>query len=259
MTDDPIPTLDDLAFEGRNKDYGAYFLRKRYGRYLFYGMCLGILLLFLVVGSSWAYYYFKPINLVEGDILYEMEYYSVMPQPDQESADIAKAYAKKPEVPDVAPVVADTVKQEMKPDEERVEPEPEEPEKIRTDTAASAGGSGHGEGIGDDTGLASAVDVYPRFPGGDAARLTFLRRNVRYPEPALKSLIQGVVMVVFVVETDGSVSQVNVTRRIGGGCDEEAIRVTREMPRWEPGKRNGRPVRVLVRMPIVFRIPGRGM
>jgi protein TonB len=64
-------------------------------------------------------------------------------------------------------------------------------------------------------------------------------------------------MVVFVVEVDGSVSNVNVVNRIGGGCDEEAIRVAREMPRWEPGKRNGRAVRVMVRMPIVFRIPGK--
>jgi protein TonB len=87
--------------------------------------------------------------------------------------------------------------------------------------------------------------------------LYYLRKHVKYPEAALKSLVQGVVMVVFVVETDGSISNVDVAQRIGGGCDEEAIRVTREMPRWEPGKRNGRAVRVMVRMPIVFRIPGK--
>jgi protein TonB len=132
-----------------------------------------------------------------------------------------------------------------------------EDEKAKIDSAARPGGSGLGSGTGDETGIASAVDVFPRYPGGDDARLYYLRKNTRYPEAALKAEIQGIVMVVFIVEVDGSITNVNVQKKIGGGCDEEAMRVTREMPKWEPGKRNGRSVRVMVRMPIVFRMPGR--
>ena len=146
--------------------------------------------------------------------------------------------------------------EKQKPVEDPPVEKPDDP-KLNTDSAAKPGSSGLGIGIGDDTGLATSIDVYPRYPGGDESRLYYLRKQVRYPEQALKALIQGVVMVVFVVEIDGSVSHIDVAKRIGGGCDEEAIRVTREMPRWEPGKRSGRAVRVMVRMPIVFRIPGK--
>ncbi|MEI7981980.1 MAG: energy transducer TonB, partial [Bacteroidota bacterium] len=127
----------------------------------------------------------------------------------------------------------------------------------KIDSIPKPGGSGLGTGTADDTGLATFIDVYPRFPGGDEARLYYLRQHVRYPEVALRGMIQGVVMVMFIIETDGSVSNIDVSKRVGGGCDEEAIRVTKEMPRWEPGKRNGKAVRVMVRMPIVFRMPGR--
>ena len=84
----------------------------------------------------------------------------------------------------------------------------------------------------------------------------FLRNNVHYPDGAYKSGLQGVVMVVFVIETDGSISNIQITKGMGSGCDEEAMRVTKMMPRWEPGRRSGKPVRVMVRMPIVFKIPG---
>jgi protein TonB len=106
-----------------------------------------------------------------------------------------------------------------------------------------------------DTTLATTIDVYPRYPGGEDARLYYLRRHVAYPKEAVDKGIQGVVMVIFVVEADGSVTNVKLLKGIGGVCDDEAIRVTREMPKWSPGKRSGRPVRVMVKMPIVFGIP----
>jgi protein TonB len=257
MIIDRIPGLDELAFEGRNKDYGAYSLRKKYPRVLLISLLSGIVIVSLVILISWLAYYFEPMQLVEGDMMYEVEYYSMSPPPDDETSQLAQAFARPEQEPELAPVVTDSVKvEEKKPPEEKIE-EPAENEKLNTDSAATTGGSGQGTGVGDDTGLASAIDVYPRYPGGDESRLYYLRRQVKYPDAALKAFIQGVVMVVFVVEVDGSVSNVDVAKRIGGGCDEEAIRVTKEMPRWEPGKRNGKAVRVMVRMPIVFRIPGK--
>jgi len=257
MISDRIPGLDELAFEGRNKAYGAYYLRKKYARYLFISFASGVAVVLLTVFISWCYYYFEPAALIEGDLMYEIEYYSMSPPPNDETNKLAQSFSRPvPEVSQV-PVVTDSVRPEkQKPEEIQPVEEPDQGN-LKTDSAAKAGGSGLGDGIGDDTGIATSIDVYPRYPGGDESRLYYLRKHVKYPEAALKSLVQGVVMVVFVVETDGSISNVDVAQRIGGGCDEGAIRVTREMPRWEPGKRNGRAVRVMVRMPIVFRIPGK--
>lgn len=258
MTGNRVPTLDELAFTGRNREYGAYRLRKRYSRYLFVSVMVGVAFLMVLVAAAWSYYFFRPVPAYVADLMYEISYYPMMPPPDEESADLANAYAKLPPEPDIAPVVRDTIVPEKPPEPEKQEERPEDPE-VHTDSAATPGGSGMGTGVGDDRGLATSVDVYPRYPGGDEMRLNYLRRNVRYPDAALKGQVQGVVMVVFVVETDGSITQVDVARPIGGGCDEEAIRVTKAMPRWEPGKRNGLAVRVMVRMPIVFRIPGKPM
>ncbi|MBC8147032.1 MAG: energy transducer TonB [Bacteroidetes bacterium] len=98
----------------------------------------------------------------------------------------------------------------------------------------------------------TVVEKNPSFPGGDEARINFLRKNIIYPEMARESGIQGTVHLTFVVETNGSVSKVSVLRGIGGGCDEEAIRVIKAMPKWEPGKQRGKPVRVQFNMPIKF-------
>jgi len=96
------------------------------------------------------------------------------------------------------------------------------------------------------------VEDSPSFPGGDEARIRFLQENIKYPQMARESSIQGTVYVTFVVERDGSVTDVRVLRGIGGGCDEEAIRVIKAMPRWVPGKQRGKPVRVQFNMPIKF-------
>ncbi len=96
------------------------------------------------------------------------------------------------------------------------------------------------------------VEDQPEFPGGDAARIRFLSENIRYPQMARESGIQGTVFVTFVVERDGSITDVRVIRGIGGGCDEEAIRVIQAMPSWTPGRQRGRPVRVQFTMPIRF-------
>lgn len=96
------------------------------------------------------------------------------------------------------------------------------------------------------------VEDPPSFPGGDEARIRFLSENIRYPQMARESGIQGTVFVTFVVERDGSVTDVRILRGIGGGCDEEAIRVIKAMPKWNAGKQRGRPVRVQFNMPIRF-------
>jgi periplasmic protein TonB len=98
----------------------------------------------------------------------------------------------------------------------------------------------------------TVVEDQPSFPGGDEARMRFLQENLRYPTMAREAGIQGTVFVTFVVERDGSVTDVRVLRGIGGGLDEEAVRVVRMMPRWNPGRQRGQAVRVQFNMPIRF-------
>lgn len=102
----------------------------------------------------------------------------------------------------------------------------------------------------------TVVEQNPSFPGGDAARMKYLGNNIKYPQMARESGIQGVVYVTFVVEPDGSITNVRILRGIGGGCDEESIRVVKSMPRWTPGKQRGKPVRVQFNMPIKFTLAG---
>ena len=98
------------------------------------------------------------------------------------------------------------------------------------------------------------VDEMPQYPGGEKVMMEYVAKNVKYPQEAKDKEIQGRVFVSFVVEKDGSVSTVKVLRGIGGGCDEEAVRVVSSMPKWKPGIKDGKPVRVSYMMPLNFKL-----
>ncbi|MBS4057114.1 MAG: M56 family metallopeptidase [Bacteroidales bacterium] len=98
----------------------------------------------------------------------------------------------------------------------------------------------------------TVVEQMPEYNGGMEAMMKFIASNITYPETAKRDTIQGKVFVQFVIETDGSVSNVKVLRGIGGGCDEEAIRVVESMPKWTPGRQRGKAVRVSFNLPIRF-------
>ncbi len=98
------------------------------------------------------------------------------------------------------------------------------------------------------------VEEMPSFVGGEDARTRFLATNIIYPETATNQRIQGTVYVSFIINGEGFVTDVKILRGIGGGCDEEAVRVVQMMPKWNPGRQNGKTVRVLFNMPIDFRI-----
>ena len=98
------------------------------------------------------------------------------------------------------------------------------------------------------------VEEMPDFPGGTQKLADYLAKNIKYPQMARESGIQGRVFISFVVEPDGSVSNVNVMRSLGGGCDEEAVRVVKSMPKWKPGKQRGKPVRVSYILPVNFKL-----
>jgi protein TonB len=96
------------------------------------------------------------------------------------------------------------------------------------------------------------VEKMPEFPGGIEALFSYLGENIKYPDMAKDAHIEGKVYITFVVDKDGSIAGVKVLRGIGGGCDEEAIRVVKSMPKWYPGQQRGKSVRVQYNLPINF-------
>ncbi|MCX6278574.1 MAG: TonB family protein, partial [Bacteroidetes bacterium] len=130
------------------------------------------------------------------------------------------------------------------------------PQQEPTSTSLKKSQNGSPENKND--GPADAVEIFtmveemPCYPGGDDARVSFLRQNIKYPEEARELGIQGTVYSSFVVEKDGSITDIQILRGIGGGCDEEVIRIIKAMPKWVPGKQRGATVRVQFKMPLKF-------
>lgn len=99
-----------------------------------------------------------------------------------------------------------------------------------------------------------AVEQMPQFPGGQAALMSWLSKNIRYPQMALQNDISGKVVVEFVVEKDGSVGSTKIIRGVDKDLDREALRVVKAMPKWQPGKNNGQAVRCYYTLPVTFKI-----
>jgi len=98
----------------------------------------------------------------------------------------------------------------------------------------------------------TVVEDMPSFPGGDSAMLNFLASKIRYPDSAKINMISGAVYISFIINELGAVTEATVLRGIGGGCDEEALRVVNSMPSWTPGVQRGRRVKVQFTLPIRF-------
>lgn len=98
------------------------------------------------------------------------------------------------------------------------------------------------------------VEQMPEPPGGMSALLQYIGKNIKYPPMALRNQVEGKVFVNFVIGPDGSISDVKVQKGIGSGCDEEAARVIKGLPKWTPGKQNGRAVSVSYAVPVTFAI-----
>ena len=98
------------------------------------------------------------------------------------------------------------------------------------------------------------VEVMPQFPGGQIAMLKYIMENIKYPKQIMEEGIQGRVTVSFIVEKDGRVSNVRLLRSVQSALDKEAIRVVKSMPKWTPGKQNGKPVRVRFNLPVMFKL-----
>ena len=110
------------------------------------------------------------------------------------------------------------------------------------------------EEAADTTEAFMVIENMPQFPGGDEAMFEFFRNNVTYPENCIADSIQGRVIATFIVEKDGSITDIEVVRSVHPDLDAEAVRVINAMPAWNPGTQRGKPVRVMYTIPVLFKL-----
>ncbi len=127
------------------------------------------------------------------------------------------------------------------------------PIEIQEETSGITGSSASAEDM--ELHTLDGIENYPEFPGGHSAFIKFLSRNLKYPANAVERGIEGKVLISFIIEKNGRLSNIKILRGIGYGCDEEAIRVLEKSPEWKPGIQNKQKVRVAYTLPINFSLP----
>lgn len=254
----------DILFNNRNKLYGSYVLRKYYGRRMaqalsiVVGACITLVTWGMLPGNHHTQNTVPPVfkdSMVLVDVHPPI---TPPPPPPPEPPKPPEPPAAKPTVKNPLPV--------LKPDDIVTETPPDIDSLAgRESGLVTTGGDPNGvvpattkeKGTGTEPvappppKVITFSDVMPAFKGDVYA---YLGREVRYPPQAVAEGIEGKVIVQFVVYEDGSIQDVKVARGIGGGCDEEAVRVVRNMPPWSPGENNGQKVRVSFMLPITFRL-----
>lgn len=264
----------DLVFEGRNKAYGAYRLRKSTTKRNILAMVAVVILLVV------AFIILTVKNFVDEQrakvAMTQVAELTNYKQPEKKAEVKQKKIEVEPErvvervkssIKFTAPVIKKD--DEVKPDEELKTQE----ELMSTKTAigtfdVKGNDDANGEILKakdviaepeppkheEENKVFDIVEQQPLFPGGPAALMKYLSENTKYPVVAQENGVQGRVTVQFVVEKDGSISDVHVLRGVDPSLDKEAVRVVKSMPRWTPGKQNGITVRVNYRVPVLFRL-----
>ncbi|MEO6189050.1 MAG: energy transducer TonB [Saprospiraceae bacterium] len=260
--------MDDMVFQDRNKSYGAYLLRRIYDRNMNKAIIYGSIFFLLLVSMPMILKVVKGL-IPEKDALILKEVNLTEPPP----LDPNKPPPPPPPKIDPPPI-KDQIKfvpPKVKKDEEVKEEEPPPPtiEEIKDKDISNETRKGEEGGV--DASLIEPppvveekkeeevfkyVEQMPEFPDGAKAMYDYIHDKLKYPAIARENDIQGTVVVQFVVTSSGDITKVSVARGIGGGCDEEAIRVVRSMPNWRPGKHNGKSVPVSFTLPIKFKLEG---
>ncbi|MBC7485178.1 MAG: energy transducer TonB [Cytophagaceae bacterium] len=259
-------TLDDLVFENRNKSYGAYELRSKYGVYVVRAFTISVLAFLLLVYSpaitAWVKENlgFKKEAPVVEEIVYDVELKDVSQEKD---------IPPPPELPPPPPIKIEMVKYTpdivIKPDNEVVKEEiiavikdsvaignqNQEGDKSLNDEITDAG-AGNGVVGEDPNKVYNYVGEWPEFPGGKGELNKFLSKNVVYPRDAEKKGLFGKVIVSFTVEKTGEIIDVKILKGVSESLDKEAIRVVKLMPKWKAGKNNGVPVNVKFKVDINY-------
>jgi protein TonB len=261
-------TYDEIIFQTRNRAYGAFNLRQQYRPTLTRALGLGICLFMAGLAVPTLYNWLAPNNrllndqiMIEADMIKLAEPPAEMPVP-LPPVEQAPAVNTVRNLPPVVMPEADVIEESLPP--------------TTDDLQKATSGPVTAEGTGDIDVIAppessaptvtekaleltpkpdevfTAVEQDSQYPGGMDALRSFLSKSLNYPRSAASAGVAGRVFVSFVVNTDGSLTDIHVLKGIGFGCDEEAIRVIQKMPNWRPGKQSGRAVRVKYNLPIVF-------
>jgi len=257
-----MPDFNDLLFEMRNKDYGAYQLRKRYNAVVIAGIILSsilvssaVILPFIITPRS--------DHVIRGGYNYvQVDMENLQPPTDQIIVPLPPPPPKPARIQEVnkyvPPEVVDTVF-------------PLDILQVSTDEILAQSPNDQGEVEGTGTGMGDAlsygeygsdlgepffmVEEMPAFRGGDLNNFReWVKRRTIYPQVAVDKKIQGRVFLTFIIETDGSVSNVTVIRGVDPIIDNEAVKAIQASPKWSPGLQRGEPVRVRYQMSLLFTI-----
>lgn len=273
------PKWVEMVFAGKNKEYGAYQLRKSTsGRNI-----KALLILVIAAALVGGFLAWKVIEQKQAEE--QQAYMEAMKLAELQQQAKKEEKKKEPVKPKIEPkkeipVARETQKftapvikkDELVKEENQVKQMDKLDEKVAVGTENKEGTKDRlAEAVRSDIAVAApppppapkpevsnkvfdVVEEMPHFPGGAAALQAFLSSNTKYPVVAQENGVQGRVIVSFVVERDGSITDVRVVRSVDPSLDREASRVVRSMPRWSPGKQNGSAVRVKYTVPVVFRL-----
>ena len=266
----------DLVFEGKNEAYGAYTIRQDTSKRNLWAMIALILGLAAIVGI------FLLVNVAQNAIAAaaaehetEVTLEQIEEEAEEEQDDEEIVY----EVEELDQLVAEeTVMNSEKFTAYEMEDDaPEQVTKTQDEVATSdvaIGAIDYDQGSNEaehvlkvnekvvdevppaveETKVFDVVEQMPSFKGGDAALMEWLNKNIKYPVVAEENGIQGRVVATFVVERDGSITDVKIVKSVDPSLDKEAVRVLKAMPKWIPGRQNGQPVRVKYTVPVTFRL-----
>ena len=264
----------ELVFDGRNKEYGAYVLRKETGMRNIKSMLLVFAVIIAIMAGVAAKVAIE--NAFPKKVAMETDV-ELTKLAEKKEAKVEKKAPVKVEEQKVVEKVKSSVKftppvikkdDEVKPEEELKSQE----DLNKTNTAiGSFDVKGNDEAGGEvlkakeviaqpeppkeeETKVFDVVEVMPSFPGGQSALFEWLSKNIKYPVVAEENGVQGRVIVTFVVERNGSITDVQVVKSVDPSLDKEAVRVVKAMPHWIPGKQNGSAVRVKFTVPVTFRL-----
>lgn len=259
--------LNEIIFTGKHKDYGAYQLRKRYPTWLSIAMWCAV---FLFVAGTTAPMIYRALKPKEEVVVAKRKTIQITELAEPPSIGEKKEIEKVEAPPPLKSTIA-FLPPVVRPDEEVTDeyiPTVDELHEVDPGAKTQEGQEG-----GVDYSLIEVeetaeekiveekkedpftyVEEMPTFPTGQDELLAWISQNVQYPEIAKRAGVEGRVMVQFVVEKSGDITEISVIKGIGAGCDEEAVRVCKMMPKWRPGKQNGKPVRVRMVIPFLFKL-----
>lgn len=248
------PAFDDIVFEHRNKEYGAYKLRKKYNRNVIIALIIGV----LIIGTAIITPYLNAKAAENKSKRAERQVEIKMENLDQPTENVAPPPPPPPPPQDIVqqnryvpPVVVDSVK----PEEEVQLMSADQAQNVIQDAEVVEEVAVVAEEVQEDVDAAEpfvVVEEMPMFPGGEAALLAYIAEHTQYPEVAKENNIQGKVIVRFCVTSKGGVDKVEILKSVDPELDKEAIRVVKTLPAFKPGKQGGKPVPVWYMVPINF-------